>query len=318
MIKFENIRNLLRKTFKFGVFIPFANIATAYGAGRVSRERLEKINQRKIEKVNAYLSPIVDEVNSSLPALSYTTRRIDNGIWVCWMQGEEAMPPVTRLCLDYIRFNSNGHTVTLLTVENYNDYVTIPDSIIRMYNEGRLKQAHFADIIRINLLAQQGGLWLDSTILVTEPIPEDVFRIPFFSIKSKPFGFFVSRCRWSVFTLAANRNNVLFRKLAEAFRIYLEKTDVFIDYFLFDHFIELLYESDEEVKEMIDAVPMNNLHVHDLDARMCEKFDAEEWKRLTADTYFFKLSNRSHGEQELKANPDSYFRTLESGGLYRG
>ena len=86
------------------------------------------------------------------------------------------MPEIARICLASIRKHSNGHNVTILTEDNYSRFVNISSSTKSLYESGKIKPAHFADLIRINLLAQRGGVWLDATILLTAPLPEVWFN----------------------------------------------------------------------------------------------------------------------------------------------
>lgn len=320
-MNFSNLKNLLSKALKFGPYIPVASILTGTGQRFLSHKFLEKINKKRIRKINKHLLPLIEESNKLVVPETQgsirgfakecdNTTSSDSKIWFCWLQGEENLPPIARMCLENLRKNANGHEVVVLTANNLHDYVKLPVLIENLYKEGKLKQAHYADLLRINVLAQQGGLWLDSTIFVAKPLPDEIFSRSFWSVKNKPFGYFVSRCRWSVFALAAQKNNILFLKLAKAFEIYLNKTSVFIDYFLFDHFIDLFYQTDLEIMEMIDGVPINNPAVHELNKRLCDDFDEQWWGEATKDTFIFKLNNRTYTQEQLEANPNSFFAKL--------
>ena len=49
----------------------------------------------------------------------------DQNIWVCWLQGESAMPKVVRICYNNLKKNANGHKVILITWNNLNDYLSL-------------------------------------------------------------------------------------------------------------------------------------------------------------------------------------------------
>jgi hypothetical protein len=59
---------------------------------------------------------------------------------------------------------------------------------------GKMTVTHFSDILRFNLLKNNGGLWLDATIFVNKPIPEKYFT-PIFTCSGFPDKdyFFVAR-----------------------------------------------------------------------------------------------------------------------------
>lgn len=309
-MKMANVRNFMRKTFKFGLFIPLSNLILTYGGRYLPSGLLRRVSDKRTIKIQRKIIDVVgfDAINAPLPTDDVCRNEV---IWFCWMQGEKALPPVPKLCLSSLRKHSGGRKVVFLDKNNYGKYVSIPQEIIDMYRAGKIKQAHFADIMRVMLLSQQGGLWIDATLLVTKDLPAEIFDMPFFSIKTNEFGYFVSRCRWSVFCLAGWKNNVLLKKIARLFETYLSKTSTFVDYFMFDNFIDILYKNDKLVRQMIDAVPKNNEKVHDLNRLLCDDFDARRYDELTADgTYMFKLSWKTYTEEQLRSNQHSYYNYL--------
>ena len=310
-IRFFDVRNLCVKITKFGFYIPFSNLLLAYGSGWLPDSMLSAVCENRNKKIQKKLSHIISCVNYETPQIALPSVKVDNAIWTCWFQGEKSVPAIVELCLKSMRRYANGHKVVVLTKENYSQYVTIPRAIENLYETGKLKPAHFADIIRINLLAQQGGLWLDATMLVVQPISQEVFVSPLFTVKTNPEGYFVSRCRWTVFVMGTARGSLLFAKLARAFEIYLSETYSFVDYFMFDQFIDLLYKTDPEVRKIIDEVPYNNQNIHKLNALMCRKFNEAEFAEICQNTSFFKLNWRSCSSDALASGDDTYYKHLK-------
>lgn len=95
-----------------------------------------------------------------------TNTIIPKTIWVFWWQGELAMPPVIKECYKSILRNCNGRTVVLLDQNNFKDYITLPDYILRKFYEGVISKTHFSDILRVGLLKEYGGMWIDAAIFV--------------------------------------------------------------------------------------------------------------------------------------------------------
>lgn len=309
-IKGGNIRNMLRKIFRFGPYVALSNLVLVYGqrflpagiVGKINDDRNRRIQQ----KVAKYLPDGQAPVGMARPRV-----RKPGAVWVCWLQGEEKMPEMVRLCYKSILANANGHEVVLLTGENYREYVVMPHIAMRRYREGTLSHAHFADIIRMNLLAQQGGLWLDATMLLTAPLDERIFESPFFSVKTAPKGYFVSECRWAVFMMACGRECGIMRRVAKAFENYLNDNEILIDYFLFDHFIDILYRTDSDVRSIIDAIPFNNPAIHGLRMILADDYDERKMEDLTAETGMFKLNTRTYSLQQLDANPKSFYNIIK-------
>ena len=309
MGKIDNVKNFVRKVARFGLYIPVTNLILTYGQRFFSAKALSRMVAKRTRKIQDILSQSI-----TFPATLEDTSIKGSGkeapIWFFWLQGEDNLPLVPKLCLQSIRKHANGHEVIVLTADNYREYVTIPDSLIALYREGRMKAAHFADILRINLLAQQGGLWLDATMLVTADLPQEIFDMPFFSIKTENKGYFVSQCRWAVFCLGSAKGNPLFVQLASLFEQYLTTTDLFVDYFLFDNFIDMLYQRYPVIREHIDALPLNNPRVHDMAPLLCDKVTEEEFANLTKYTYLFKLSYKLFDSSALEGMSDNLYNQL--------
>lgn len=308
MITRDNVLNFFDKIKQFGLFIPLSNLVLTYGR-KFPSLILRKLATRRNKLIQKKLFRLVGDCITD--KLSTNCHYIPNApIWFYWMQGKDNLPPIPKLCLNSLRKHANGHPVIFLDADNINQYINIPSNIVKAYRAGQLKQAHYADIIRILLLAQHGGLWMDATLLITRDLPESIFQMPFYSIKTKEYGYFVSHCRWSVFCLAGWKHNILFEKLSECFTCYFNKTDVMIDYFMFDQLIDMLYNEHIEIRNMIDKVPYSNPNVHRMNRLLLDNFDKGIYKQITEKTYLFKLNWKIYTNEQLAKNPNNFFNTL--------
>lgn len=173
-----------------------------------SKHWQEKANTAHHEIIEKYLrAQGYGAISSDVNILQSATSLKDNedcekkNIWVCWWQGERNMPEMVKKCFGSIIKHSNGHPVKLITFDNYKDYVSIDERIVEKVKNGKFKLAHLADLVRLKLLEQYGGLWLDSTMLLTANINESFFQ-NFFSVKSRPVdNDSVSEYRWCSFVL---------------------------------------------------------------------------------------------------------------------
>lgn len=88
-------------------------------------------------------------------------------LWMLWLQGEPGMPLVVRKCVESWRRWNPGWDIRVLDDESINRYLDVP--LIRrphLTNQGR------ADLSRVNLLAQYGGVWSDATCYCLRPLDE--------------------------------------------------------------------------------------------------------------------------------------------------
>ena len=306
------ISELCKKTLRFGPLIALGNVILTQGRNTFPPTVIKRLSDARNQAIQRRLSPLVDKALANYrPYVSVAKN--EETIWVCWLQGEEKMPPIPAMCLESIRKNSNGRTVQVVTLDNYTDFVQIDPRITELYRKGKIKNCHFADILRVNLLAQRGGLWMDATLYCASPINELFFSKPFHTIHIAPYGNFVSQCRWAVYCLSCKPGNKLFSVLEILFADYLSSESLFIDYFLFDQFIDLLYQKDAEIRQMIDDVPMNNPRIFALADILTDSFEPTNWERYIADTELFKLNWKKYGKDALSAAPaGSFYSYLKS------
>ena len=277
-----------------------------------SKSSREKANAKHHEVIENYLcakgygADFSDIVSSNHVALTENVG--DNNIWVCWWQGEKSMPEMVKKCFNSIIRYSNGHPVKLITFENYKDYVQVDHRIVDKVKNGTFKLAHFADLVRLKLLEQYGGLWLDSTILLTANINEDFFQ-KFFSVKIRTVdNDSVSDYRWCSFVLGGGKDiRFIHSHLSSMLERYMLENEVFIDYLLIDYFLDILYRENRLVKEMIDAMPYTNPNLHNLRIKFDNEFDKVQWDSMLSDTEIFKLTYKGkHSKQNDKGMPTFY------------
>jgi hypothetical protein len=85
-----------------------------------------------------------------------------------WHQGINNLPEVISNCyqsVDY--FLQDEFEIIRLDYDSIKDYIQLPNHILKAQKDQRMSIAHFSDIIRNKLLFEFGGLWLDSSVLVT-------------------------------------------------------------------------------------------------------------------------------------------------------
>ncbi len=86
-------------------------------------------------------------------------------IWWCWLQGLEKAPDVVAMC--YRSLSKLGKEVIVLTEDNINQYIQLPDYIKEKYKSGVIGRAHYTDLVRLELLTRRGGTWIDSTAWIS-------------------------------------------------------------------------------------------------------------------------------------------------------
>jgi len=244
-------------------------------------------------------------------AIQQNTEKTDSTpIWFLWFQGENDMPDVVRLCYKSVLRNHGKGKVILLTEKNIDQYVILPVFILEKYKRGGISKTHLSDILRMALLSKYGGLWMDSTILLTAPIPDEVFDSAIYCIHHHRRDQFVFKGRWSIFFMSVKNRSIPAYIYSYLIR-YFKANDGLIDYFLTDYLIDIAYKSIPEIRDAIDSIPINNPQSTKLKTLIGTQFNEKQFADLTSDTWAFKMSYK--GYSGIAGNSsDSYYSVINS------
>ena len=265
-----------------------------------------------IKTLTKQMLPVIEKYNNDQSSGCFEENA---PIWICWWTGEKTAPPLVKQCIKSIRAQAGTHPVYFIDQSTYMKYLKIPQYILQKSEAGQMKLAHLADYIRVALLYEYGGLWLDATIFCANRIPENYFSYPFFTCKSltQSCGY-LSQMRWTTFVFGGWKGNIIFRYLKEAFETYWKIYDRAIDYLFFDYLIEIAMRNLPAIKKYIDQVPVNNLHRDDLQAAMNRAEPAEQFDRIIQeDTVLYKLSWREQYSLETACGRPSVYAYLIGG-----
>ena len=275
---------------------------TRYGFAEET-ERRSRLNEEKHRLIGDFLEGIVLSDSQAAPADSGAPGTFPvPPVWVCWLQGDEKMPELNRICVESIRENAGNHPVVFLSLPDIPGYLSVPPCIERAFSSGRIKPAIYTDYVRCALLSRYGGVWLDSTMLLTGPLGNEWFRAPFMSVRQEEGdNASVSRYRWATFCLGAVQGSPFFRKVESMFRAYFERKGRNVDYLMIDYFFDLLYRKDAGMREMMDRVPVSNPALHELRSLLNEPYDPVRMAAMEETTGLFKLTYKT----ELRENCES-------------
>ncbi len=243
----------------------------------------KKILQYKHMAITKYLyahyySPLCEK---SIQTKKNNTKQYDNCIWTAWLQGEENAPEVIRLTIASIRKNADGHPVIVLTEKNIEQYIEISASIKQKHEAGIIGHAHFTDIIRMKILEEYGGIWLDATTLLYEPIDAAAFSSMFYSVG---FGIknerFVSGSRWIIGLIGGCKDSKYLFIISKMLSSYWEEHNLPIDYFVFDYLVNILYQNNKCFHGVIDKLPQMDMPTYALRTIMNEVYNEQQLYRM--------------------------------------
>lgn len=222
-----------------------------------------------------------------------------NKVWVCWMQGLEQAPALVQRCYRSLQDNLKGKEIVLLTESNFDQYVHIPDFIIEKLHKGIITRTHFSDILRLELLIQQGGTWIDATVFCSGgDIPKYMMEDEFFIFQKVKPGSDGSAINMSSWFMSAWSNHKFLLATRELLYAYWQKNDRMIDYFLLHLFMMIV--KDYYMEEWKQIIPYPNSLPHVLQLMQFEKFDRRRWDAARKASPFHKLTYKVKVEDTRK------------------
>lgn len=233
-------------------------------------------------------------------------------IWFLWLQGLKEAPFVVQRCYrSWIRYNPGWEVVFL------------DENSITRYTGLQIKPASiqaYSDVLRINLLAEHGGVWADATCYCNKSLDDwlpSCLTAGFFAfhrpgpdrmisswfMASVPGNYITAEYQKAVNEYwQANPGLVLFEKSRYAFlKKYLDRKNTNIwftafikkalkiyPYFWFHYLCEYLYCRDRRFKELFDQMP---------------KVNADIPHKLQSEGLFNPIRNEMKAEIDVKTAP---------------
>jgi hypothetical protein len=278
------------KLIRYGFSVAFWDILDS------QRKRIkffsEKINVNKHAAVVNWLTKrfkhVIADFNNQIFDPACLDDTIPPQIWVCWWDGIGMMPPIVRACYNSLLKYADGFKVTVIDKDNFKDFITIPDYILEKVKNKTMTITHFSNIIRMSLLVKYGGLWVDSTILVTGKI--QLATSPFFTIKREFGGDNVSKHRWTGNCIGGVKDNPLFQFVCKFLFEYWREYSDMIDYFLYDYSIATAYYSVPVIRDIIDNAPLNPQNFYIIQENLGSEYTPQLFESFTKNTVLHKLT----------------------------
>ena len=184
---------------------------------------------------------------------------------------------------------SDGFQYTIITKDNWKQYMKLPKHITEKVENGQITLTHFSDIIRAELIRQYGGVWIDATVFCNKRINlEPVSKI--YTAKCSPTPKSLTLGRWTGFLFGDKEGSKLFSFMSEAFDQYWKKYDSLVAYLLIDYIIAIAYKHFSEIKAEYDQIPINQTGLWYMLRKMNEEYNADVWERAMRNADYWKLS----------------------------
>lgn len=238
--------------------------------------------KKKYKKQIAALREEIERSFSSLPHENC------GAVWVCWLQGMESAPEIVRICLNSLKKHLGGEReIRVIDKFNYKKYVTLPDYIEEKYRKGIITDALFSDELRLALLTEHGGTWIDATILCTAEPPEYMFSGLFMPRTSMWETYQIAFRTESYFITASSHDKIL-SMARSLFERYWREYDISVEYLLVYVFIEIAIEQFPE--EWAKVYPFPRADMNLLQEWYENEFDGDIFNEIVGRSPFHKLT----------------------------
>ena len=276
-----------------------------YKENKRQKKRLLKKHDIMMKYFNITFKEFLN--NYEGPKISNEDIDMSDTIWVCWWQGYDQAPEVVKNCIDSIRNNCGSKNVIIIDENNYKNYVHIPDWVEKKKNEGVISRTHFSDITRLCLLAEHGGLWLDSTFFCIDSL-EPYFNYPLWSIKRPDYlHCSIAGGSFATYSLRCSfENRWIFKTILDLYLHYWSINEKQLDYLTLDYMFVLAQQIDEEIKKEFNEIISNNPNCDELFKVINNSFNIDEWEQIKKNTKLFKLSWKCKFDNEN----NTYYKML--------
>lgn len=209
-------------------------------------------------------------------------------IWQYWESKDGSIPPLVQACLNSVdKFKGNRKRI-ILTYDKLKDYIDLPQKIYELKENGKMNLAHFVDIVRTALLIQYGGVWIDSTVLLTEELPDFVESDLFFFQNDEKVDL-DGLCGTNYFIAAKPDNKILKQTLASMLA-YWNENRFLVNYFTHMHIITMVARRN---KDEWAKIPFFSFYpVQRLQSELLNPFDEKRWAQLKKTTPIHKLTHK--------------------------
>lgn len=289
---------LLNQWRKAGV-LPYA-VAQVCLTG-VSYKSLELVRlgvqQKILHKLKKRYLPILESFDEEWKSGRYAMKQEScPRIWICWMQGMEDAPKLVQDCYSSICEHITEREIVLVTAKNRKEYVVFPDYIEQKYEAGVITHTHFSDLLRVALLAEYGGTWIDATVFcVGGVIPRYMLDSDFFvfqNLKPGADGHVSNISSWFITAKTGHKFVLAVRDLLFA---YWKTENVLVDYFIFHLFFSMIM--DFYADDWKKVIPFSNSVPHILLLRLFEPYNEECYEELKRICPFHKLAYKRTPEE---------------------
>ena len=210
-------------------------------------------------------------------------------IYQYWESPDGSIPPLVQACLNSVDRYKGDKQRIMLNPDNLNDYVKIPQIFLDLKKQGIIKTAFFSDILRTCLLIQNGGIWIDATVLLTKELPDYITNADLFVFQND-LKIDLDGLNMASYFIASKPGNIILKQTLKALESYWKENRFLVNYFTFLHTFTMVTQKN---KELFKKVPFFSfLPVQLLQGELLNKYDPKRWEQIKSMSGIHKLTHK--------------------------
>ena len=214
-------------------------------------------------------------------------------IWQYWESQDGTIPPLVQACMNSVeKYKGSKCKRIMLTPENVKDYVDIPQIFWNLKEKGKIKTAFFSDVLRTCLLIQHGGIWIDSTVLLTEELPSYITDADLFVFQND-LKIDLDGLNMASYFIAAKRDDKILKETLSALIQYWRENNFLVNYFTFLHTFTMVTQASKENKELFNKIPFFSfLPVQQFQGELLNPYSEKRWNEIKKISGIHKLTHK--------------------------
>lgn len=203
----------------------------------------------------------------------YLYKQLPKIIFTFWDTGWNKAPYVCQKCIYSWSFYNPEYKIIKLDKKNVYKYLD-SNFLDKLWKKNQIQTQ--SDILRLNLLNKYGGIWVDSTLLCTQPLYHwlpcylDIgfFTLSYHSRVKKgiivPDEYKLNNCfsrkykisSISSFFIVSNKDNYILNTFTKEYNLFWKDRYISYNYFNFHSVFNRLYKKNFKFKKILDKMPI--------------------------------------------------------------
>ena len=273
----------------------------------------ERVDEILIERYRHILDENKDRFSKANPNSGKRRESaVSRIIWSAWLQGLDNAPEMVNVCLESHQKHLPGYEFRVLDMENYRQWVELPEWVEEKYARGMIPAALFSDVLRVAVLKRYGGVWMDASVLCTgfgnqqlqkQWTEVENSRFAVFRYYRKGDRYPSGLSNWFI---AATPDNVVLTSVYDMLTAYWRDYDCTIDYYMMHLFISCALKAFPEMERGMPK--LNSRYSFFLGDALSRTYSQEAWQELVDHVAIHKLNYRK--ADEARKNPLSYYNFI--------